>query len=192
MNAYVLAVEGLSSLKDIESLDENILRAARNAVNRTVDRTRTLSDKEIRSQIAFPARYLNDRLKVVKRASGRTLEAVISGRDRPTSLARFAKNRNPQATRKAGKVDLTVTPGRTTTIPNAFLMPLRNGNLGLAIRLKEGESIRNKKFVTKVGKGLYLLYGPSVNQVFRTVAEEKAAPEAADFLEREFLRLLEL
>lgn len=192
MTAYVIAVDGLTTLQDIDSLDDRILAAARNAINRATDRARTRSDREIRKQVNFPARYLSDRLRVAKRASGRNLEGVITGRDRPTSLARFAKNRNPAATRKAGEVKLTVKPGTTTTIPNAFLMPLRNGNLGLALRLKPGETIRNKKYLTKVSKGLYLLYGPSVNQVFRTVADEKAAPDAATFLEREFLRLLEL
>lgn len=192
MAAYVIAVDGLNSVQDIDSLDDNILKAARNAINRATDRARTRSDREIRKQINFPARYLSERLKVVKRASGRNLEGVIAGRDRPTSLARFAKSKSPAATRKAGEVKLSVSPGTTTTIPNAFLMPLRNGNLGLALRLKPGETIRNKKYLTKVSKGLYLLYGPSVNQVFRTVADEKAAPDASAFLEREFLRLLEL
>lgn len=192
MDAYVIAVDGLDQLIDIDSLDERILKAARNAINKAADRTRTRSDREIRKAINFPARYLSDKLTVAKRASGRTLEAVITGRDRPTSLARFAKNRNPAASRKAGGVSLVVSPNKTTTIPNAFLMPLRNGNLGLALRLKPGESIRNKKYLTKVSKGLYLLYGPSVNQVFRVVADEKAAPEAAQYLENEFLRLLEL
>lgn len=191
-NAYIVAVDGLDQLVDIDSLDERILKAARNAVNKAADRARTRSDKEIRKAINFPARYLSDRLSVVKRASGRSLEAVISGRDRPTSLARFAKSRNPSATRRAGGVQLAVKPNHTTTIPNAFLMPLRNGNLGLALRLKAGETIRNKKYLTKVSKGLYLLYGPSVNQVFRAVADEKAGPDAAGFLENEFLRLLEL
>lgn len=191
-STYIVAVDGLDQLVDIDGLDERILKAARNAVNKAADRARSQSARDIRKAINFPAQYLNERLSVVKRASGRTLEAVISGRDRPTSLARFAKNRSPATARKAGGVQLAVKPNHTTTIPNAFLMPLRNGNLGLALRLKPGETIRNKKYLTKVSKGLYLLYGPSVNQVFRAVADEKAGPDAAVFLENEFLRLLEL
>ena len=192
MSAYVVAVEGLESLQDIDSLDENIVKAARNAINRAAEMSRTKASKEIRKQIAFPARYLDERLKIVQRSSGRKLEAIIAGRDRPTSLARFAKDRNVAASRKRGRVDLVVTPGKTTTIPNAFLMNLNSGNIGLALRLKDGETIRNKKYLTKVGKGLYLLYGPSVNQVFRAVADETAGPEAAKILEREFLRLMDL
>jgi len=191
MDSYVVAVEGLAELDDISQLDERILRSARRAINRTTDRTRTRSDREMRKQIAFPARYLSTRLTVSKRAAGRSLEAVISGRDRPTSLARFARNKDVAAARRKGGVSVAVTPGQTKFMPRAFLMPLRGGNLGLAIRLREGESLRNKRKVAKLGNGLYILYGPSVDQVFRSVADD-AAPEAADFLELEFLRLMEL
>lgn len=192
MNNYVVAVEGLESIRDIENLDENILLRARQAINRTVDRARTRSDREMRKQIAFPARYLSSRLTVSKKASGRNLQAVITGRDRPTSLARFAKNKDIAAARRRGSVSVTVSPGQTRTMKGAFLMQLRGGNLGLAVRLKPGESLRNKRKMASAGKGLYILYGPSVDQVFRSVADEYAAPDAAEFLEREFLRLMEL
>lgn len=192
MDSYVVAVEGLSSLSDIQNLDENILLRARQAINRTTERARTRSDKEMRKQIAFPARYLSSRLAVSKKASGRSLQAVITGRDRPTSLARFAKNKDVSAARRKGGVSVTVSPGQTRFMGGAFLMQLRGGNLGLAIRLKQGQSLRNKRKLASAGKGLYILYGPSVDQVFRSVADEYAAPDAADFLEREFLRLMEL
>lgn len=192
MNNYVVAVEGLSSLSDIQNLDENILLRARQAINRTTERARTRSDKEMRNQIAFPARYLSSRLTVSKKASGRNLQAVVTGRDRPTSLARFAKSKDVSAARRKGGVSVTVSPGQPRFMGGAFLMQLRGGNLGLAIRLKQGQSLRNKRKLASAGKGLYILYGPSVDQVFRSVADEYAAPDAADFLEREFLRLMEL
>lgn len=191
-NDYVIAVDGLADLRDIENLDEEIVKAARQAINKAVDRARTRGAKEMQRQINFPARYLNERLRVSKRASGMKLEATITGRDRPTSLARFAKSTSASAARKNGGVSVQVNPGETKFMQGAFLMQLRGGNTGLAIRLKEGESVKNKKHMTKVGKGLYLLYGPSVSQVFRTVAEEQTGPEAAEFLEQEFLRLLDL
>jgi hypothetical protein len=191
-NDYVIAVEGLADLRDIDNLDEAIVVAARQAINKAADRGRTRADREIRQQVNFPARYLSERLKVSRRASGRSLEASITGRDRPTSLARFAKNKSASAARAKGGVSVQVSPGETKFMKGAFLMQLRGGNTGLAIRLKEGDSVRNKKYMTKVGKGLYLLYGPSVSQVFRSVAEEQTVPETADFLEQEFLRLLDL
>jgi hypothetical protein len=199
-NDYVIAVEGLADLRDIDNLDEAIVVAARQAINKAADRGRTRADREIRQQVNFPARYLSERLKVTRRASGRSLEATITGRDRPTSLARFATSSNVAASQKRGNVTVAVSPGARKVVgrkaggsgPTAFLMQLRGGNVGLAMRLKEGETVRNKKYMTKVGKGLYLLYGPSVNQVFRSVAEEQTVPETAAFLEQEFLRLLDL
>lgn len=195
MNDYVVVVEGLKDLKDLESLDPSILRAARLAVNKATDRGRALGARKIREQVAFPARYLsgeNGRLRVSRKATDKRLEGAITGQDRPTSLARFSRDRDPAATRRKGGVTVTVAPGHTKFMKGAFLMRLRNGNLGLAVRLKPGESIRNKSAVRKVGKGLYLLYGPGVDQVFRTVAQEDVAPYSADYLEQEFLRLLKL
>lgn len=191
---YIVAVEGLANLRDLQNLDVKILTAARQAINRTAERTKTASAKEMRQQINFPARYLtgaNGRLAVSRTATNRNLAAVISGRDRPTSLARFANDRSVQASRKRGGVDVTVSPGHTKFMQGAFLMQLKNGNIGLALRLKEGDNIRNKKKLVKVGRGLYLLYGPSVDQVFRSVSEEQV-PKAATMLETEFLRLLEI
>jgi len=197
--AYVVAVEGLSALDEIDALPEGILRAARQAVNKTVDRTRARSARNIRDQVNFPARYLSGqrgRLQIAKKASGKDLEGIIRGRERPTSLAQFVTT---GSVGKKGGVGLTVKPGTTRRMPRAFLIKLRAGsasidtkfNLGLAMRLRPGETIRNKTKAVKLAGNLYLLYGPSVNQVFASVADDNA-PEAAAFLEQEFTRLLDL
>lgn len=81
----------------------------------------------------------------------------------------------------------------------SFLVKLKSGNaktdtqfnLGLAIRLKPGERLRNKTSMTQLDHNVYLLYGPSVDQVFRTVRED-IAPDTASFLEAEFRRLLDI
>jgi hypothetical protein len=190
---YVVAVEGLESLRDLQNLDAAILRRARLAINATVERSQVSAAKEMRSQVDFPARYLtgaNGRLSISKYASETSLSASITGRDRPTSLARFATETDPAKTRQQGGVNVTVQPGKTVFMKGAFLMRLASGNLGLAIRLKAGETLRNKKKMLRVGKGLYLLYGPSVDQVFRSVAVGEAQ-NAAEYLEAEFLRLMD-
>lgn len=189
---YILAVEGLSSLEDIENLPEEILRNARNAINKAADRARTASDREIRKELNFPAQYLRSRLSVRKRASGSNLEAIISGRDRPTSLARFVTSRGPKVG-KAG-VNVKVSSSVAKRMNSAFVMQLRSGNLGLAIRLKPGVMLtgsRGAKRFSSKDSNLYLLYGPSVDQAFRTIlpAQEE---DTAEYLEREFLRLMEL
>lgn len=192
--AYVVAVDGLDSLENLNDLDPKIARYAQMAINRTARDMRSFSAKEIRRQVAFPARYLsgaNGRLQVSKKAGRGSLEAEITGRDRPTSLARFAKSRNVSASRRRGGVSVTVAPGQPRFMEGAFLMHLRGGNIGLALRLGKGGSLRNKREVRKVGPGLYVLYGPSVNQAFRGVAEDNA-DKASKTLQREFVRLLEL
>lgn len=98
---------------------------------------------------------------------------------------------------------MSVKPGSIKFMKKAFLVKLRRGtaltetvhNLGLAIRLKPGENIKNKKAMpasktNKNWKGVFLLYGPSVDQTFRSVAEQME-PEVKAFLEREYLRLME-
>jgi hypothetical protein len=195
---YVVAVEGLSAMRGLDSIPKDVTLAAMRAVNKATDRARTSSSKLMREQVDFPARYLSGqdgRLEITQRATEGNLEAAITGRFRPTSLARFARSGTPG---KNG-VRVEVAPGFAKLMRRAFLIRLRAGtadldtksNLGLAIRLKPGETIQNKKKAVQLKNGLVLLYGPSVDQVFRTVASD-VAPETADFLEAEFLRLMEL
>lgn len=197
---YTVAVEGLENLKSISDLPQDILLAATRAINKTTDRTRAESARLMRLQVNFPARYLSGQdghLRISQRATTGKLEGKILGRHRATSLARFSSGSiggNP----KSG-VTVSVKPGSSRVMRRAFLMKLRAGtdsidtrsNLGLAIRLRPGETIHNKRNMVKVKTGLYLLYGPSVDQVFRSVADD-VAPGAADFLEGEFTRLIDL
>lgn len=196
--AYAVFVEGIESVDFAKSISKNISLAAQRAINKTVDTTRTLSAKRIREQVAFPANYLapsGGRLSVVKKASTGDLSATIRGRFRPTSLARFVQG----TPRRGQAVQVAVSPGMARFMRRAFLIKLPAGstktdtkfNLGLALRLKPGETIQNKREAIKMASGLYLLFGPSVDQVFRTVAQDVSGP-AADQLETEFLRLLEI
>lgn len=192
---YVVAVEGLASLfDDFDNVSDKIKSRAAMAINATARKFRTESSREMRKQVAFQARYLdskaNGKLRVRQQASAHRLEAAIEGRFDPTSLTQFVVG-NKAHGRRAPK--LRVSPGSRTVIPNSFIMNLASGNQGLAIRLKKGETIRNKRKMVSFSKkdsNLYLLYGPSVDQVFRSVADD-VSPDAALYLEREFLRLTE-
>lgn len=190
--AYALFVEGLESLEDIENLDADILKNARNAVNKTADRTRTSAQRQMLQEVAFKAQYVQGRLTVSRKASGTNIEAVISGRDRPTSLARFVTN--PRA-KRGQRLGLMVEPGKPVELdkgqvtPRAFLIQLRGGNQGLAIRLKPGESLTKSRRAKKLADNLYLLYGPSIDQVFQGVAKDQSE-QALAFLESEFQRLM--
>ena len=143
----------------------------------------------------FPPGYLNDsRLGVTKRAKNADLATTITGRFRATSLARFVANPVPG---RRGGVRVEVKRGQSRVLPRAFIVRLRAGattsndkfNVGLAIRLKPGETLRNTKGARAVAldKGLYLLYGPSVDQIFRETGPQEA-PEVLKLVEQEFYR----
>lgn len=194
----VLTLEGLAALKNLEQLPREIQQAAYRAVNAAAENARTRSAKEIRNQVNFTAAYLSPaqgRLRVGKKANAGTLESNILARNRATSLARFATS---GAQNKEG-VTVQVKPGSARFLRRAFLIRLRKGtqltetqnNLGLAIRLPPGTRIDNKRQMVQVKGNLYLLYGPSVGQVFNTVRDD-VAPAVLDFLEDEFLRLLDV
>lgn len=200
---YVFAVEGLDAIKSIEDVPAEVMKAARQAINKTVDRARAAGAREIRRQVNLPASYLSgttSRLAVVKKASGDDLEGIVRGRQRPTSLARFVRGPlKPGRPARGSGVQVEVKPGAARFMKGAFLIKLKVGsesldtasNLGLAVRKKDGTKPKAAFRPMPIGKGLWLLYGPSVDQVFRSVAPE-IAPNAADFLETEFLRLMEL
>lgn len=193
---YIVAIEGLSeTIASIDEMPASVLRFARMAINTTTRKSRTLASRRIRDQVSFSATYLadgNGRLSITKTASDNDLEARIRGRFRPTSLARFVSSASSRGVR------VRVKPGSSELMRRAFLMRLRAGNAsidtksnqGLAIRLKPGERIANKRQMIQVSGNLYLLYGPSVDQVFSSVAEE-IAPETSEMLEAEFLRLID-
>jgi hypothetical protein len=197
MTVAVLA-EGLTGLQTyFDGLPDVARRAARLAVN---DTTRKVGYREaqrrIMEQVAFPGGYLDDpkRLRISKFATEDDLEAAVFARQRPTSLARFSAG---GSIGKAG-VRVQVARGVSREMGRAFLLRLPQGrnpvsdeafNLGLAIRLRPGETISRKSRMVAVpaGGGLYFLYGPSVEQVFSTVAQD-ISPEIAEEMATQFFR----
>jgi len=197
---FEVTLDGIDNLPDFDAAPEKIARVARMAINRTAERARARGAAEIMRQVAFPASYLrgeDSRLYIKKRSVGTNLEAIISGRERPTSLARFVRDNDPAAARRRGGLKVQVKPGEARFMKGAFLVKLRAGkektdtkfNLGVAIRLKNGQRPRNTRAAVQLDRGLWLLYGPSVNQVFRAVRDD-ISPETRDFLVAEFERLL--
>jgi hypothetical protein len=184
---FAFAVEGLSALSEFDEVPDQIRLAALRAVNKTAQRARTLSARAIRQQVALPARYLSSadgRLEISKRATRNELESVVSAERRPTSLARFVRGHQ----RKRG-VRVTVKPGAARYLRNAFLVKLRNNNVGLAVRTSGGPPRAAYK-PRMIFPNVYLLYGPSVDQAFQTVRQD-VSDETADFLEYEFNRLID-
>lgn len=179
-------------------LTEDIDKATWRALNTTADRTRTILDKRVRTKVAFPAAYLRPstgNLTVAERARNGNLEVVIRGRDRPTSLARFSARRVPGAPKGKKGIPVRVAPGVAKYIKRAFIIKLRNGNLGLAVRTTGGPP-RGAYVPRRITDNLWLLYGPSVDQVLNGVRSRNdglfgdVAPEALTIFETEFWRLI--
>ena len=192
---------------DVNSITGNqwnpkIETALLRSINKTADRARTLASQDIREQVAFPASYLAPSAKRLfvstKATKASPFEAVISGRDRPTSLARFS-NQKPLGggqRHRGGQVAVTVKPGVRRYIKRAFLITLNNSNVGLAVRT-DGGPPNNAYAPKEIGKNLWLLYGPSVDQVLSAASNgggiyEEIVPETLDFLNDEFNRQLDL
>ncbi len=194
MKVEVRAIQALDDF--LEAAPEITKAAAAFAMNTVIPRKgMTRYKKAMRTQIAFPAGYLEDEEKfgVTLSASPDRLESVISARHRPTSLARFATG---GAVGQEG-LAVKVKANRSSRLKKAFLVRLKAGtsldtdnfNLGLAVRVPGGQ-FRNKKDASRMvqlAKDVFLLYAPSVNQVFRAVAQTET-PAVLDEIETEFYR----
>lgn len=181
----------------IDSVPGNTRTAARLALNDVAAGSGLARyRKVVQSQTDFPNGYLNDeRLGVTRKATDGDLRVEIVGRGRPTSLARFATG--GQVGGAAG-VTVRVNPGSSRRFKNAFLVRLNRGasltdsgfNIGLALRLKPGDKLVNKRDQSNLvylSTNVVLLYGPSIDQVFRDVAETET-PEVVEAIVSEFIR----
>lgn len=150
--------------------------------------------KAVAAEVQFPAGYVDDKITMGQTATPTRLVASVVGRQRPTSLARFATSGAV-----GGKGGVTVrVKGGSQYMPSAFLVRLRQGagitddgyNLGLAIRLKEGMTLHKKDTsrMVHLERNVVLLYGPSVDQILRNEAAEAQTPEIVDAIATEFFR----
>lgn len=187
MSAFIRGSFLKEAREFFEALPEIAEEAAIMAVNQVTERKALPAiRRDMEAQVNFPRGYLDspDRLQFRQRARRGNIEAVITGRDRPTSLARFAPGQTPGNTRGKG-VTVMVKRGATATMKKAFIVNLKSGNRGLATR--DPGLIKRAYKPVALGRGVYLLYGPSVDQVMKAVADDNL-PMIADELSREFFR----
>jgi hypothetical protein len=186
----VAGLQGLDHLFRMAPAEAN--KAAKLAINQTAQRKAIpLSRDAMVKQVSWPADYLRreDRFGMAYWATDTRLEAGVRARRDATSLARFTglSSVPPRGT----KLTVRVQPGKRTTLKHSFLVRLRSGNLGLAVRLRPNEPLLNTVGAKIIHggplNGVALLYGPSVDQVFRTVAVDVSEP-TLDYLTTEFLR----
>lgn len=196
----------IEALSDVASYFERLPQAASSAasmaINQVVKRQgMRLAQDAIYDQIAFPSGYLSgDRLTVARYASPGSLEAVIRARHRATSLSRFAGNAPIGGGQFVSGGGRSAVPPITVRVKSksggkvirgAWLVRLNKGasfdqdnyNVGLAVRVRTGDvtgkwSTHQSWLVrpNDKGVGIALLYGPSVDQVFRDVSDTIAEP----------------
>jgi hypothetical protein len=195
MTVEVGAIKALADF--MEAAPEITPKAASLAMNTIIPRKGMVRyRKAIRAQVAFPGGYVEDedKFRVSRLSTPGNLEAAITARQRPTSLARFASGS------VGGEGALVrVKPGASVRLKRAFLVRLNQGitltnenyNLGLAVRVPGGSAaFRNKvdsSKMVRLGKDVFLLYGPSVDQVFKTVSVTET-PHVLNEIETEFYR----
>jgi hypothetical protein len=182
-------------------------KAAALAINDMTRKVYARSKKKIMSSVNLNASYLDGRdgseprLKITKFAKPGTLSASIVGRNRATSLNRFDAKQLYAPAKGGGrkKAGVSVHVKRSRKIPKAFFVNLKagnadGGNTGVAIRLPAGERIKGKKLPGKPlgsssrDQDVYLLYGPSVEQLFRNQVANEGLKYVEDHLDDEFQR----
>lgn len=201
MSGLDIETRGLDELiAHTRGIGGRIDEAAQFAVNDAARFARRVGSAQILDEINYPRSYLRGekgRLSITKFAARDDLVAEVTGRDRPTSLAQFATG--PKKFGRQRGVTVKVSKrGSGRRLASAFRIKLRRGksfdgenfNVGLAVRVKPGDSLRNSTAAVSMGNGLYLLYGPSVDQAFQGVAAD-IVDEVSDKLETEYVRQFE-
>lgn len=189
---FVIALDNVNET-DLKDQSDRIDRIMAMVVNRAAERGRAWIAADMKKQVNFPTHYLSKsgrRLTMLGYATPEDPERSIIGRREPTSLARFVTG----TVAKGKPVHVQVKSAQTRTIKNAFVINLRNNNKGLAMRLPNGQRPEAAYRPRRLASGLWLLYGPSVDQVFRGILqqEDQSYHQTENFLRSEFLRLLEL
>lgn len=185
----------MSSIDDatawLDKLPSEVKAAMRQAISTGARQTRVEVSRAIRRQAALKASYINQHLQT-KHSRGE-FESRIVATKRPVGLFNYsgrqltksAKRARGDASRaisqgrKAAGVSVRVKPtGKRKRMPNAFTLRLKgSGKTGMAIRTGSNRS------------DIKMLYGPSVDQMFRSDIDDHAAT-ASKHAGTEFARQL--
>lgn len=192
MAEFSVTIQGIKTLADLADLPKANQRLAQLAINKIARDARSQSGKLLRQQLNFPARYLSgkDGKITLKPASTGNLQATLSASSDPRSLARFQVG----TARGRGKIKVEVQPGGVRSLPGAFLLNIGENSL-LAVRSPTKPKGAFKP--RRLGKSLWLLYGPSVSQALLHDQGQEGIwvdmeDDLAGKLEVEYLRLLKL
>lgn len=206
MSVIVVAFDGIEEVASrFRRTPAQVDAAVMRALNKTGTRTRTRLARIIRDQVNLPASYLGPsagRLVVGEKATRSKLEVRIDGRDRPTSLARFSPDRAKATRGRVYSPGVAVKAGGSARpvggVEFSRLLVLNSGNIGLAVRTKGNARPAGAYSPTRMRNGMWLLYGPSVDQVLMGARARNGGAfgdvedEMMEFLRDEFLRLMKV
>lgn len=180
--------------RQLERYPQQARKAASMAVNDTAAWSKTQARILMQSQILLPRETLeNARFGVRQSATGANPEAVVSASNNPLGLSRFVVS--PKVPGAAYPKTRIKVGGRTIQWGQegqkggsyAFLLQTPNGADGVALALRTTTPLRNSRAARKIGRNLYILSGPSVNQMFARIAPE-LVPRIEERLQGEFAR----
>lgn len=170
-------------------LPANLKAALIKTINAVVPNVRELAIERITDQVALTKTYVRGRLYVSQRANNTDPTAVISGRVRSTQLRRYQGTQLYAAAKLPGKKRLAGTSVRVKTgngasvLKHTWIIKLKYGEVDAKAGLTMGIAER-----TGSGRNDYkILYGPSVDQVWRGVKDE-ITPDIELMLEDEWRR----
>lgn len=155
-------------LADVQSklahIKNGAARAVSRALNKSASKAKTRASVEIRKQVRLSAAYVREHLYGPSsgfqyKATINKLQARISAKRRGVLLRQFSTTKQRSMGRPKTLIRVTVKPGVSKRMPNAFWVNLLNNN-GLAIAVRDSA---NK---------LKVLHGPSLSQVLTTVKDD--------------------
>ncbi len=194
-------VNDKGGMKALDTLGKGLPRIIARSLNRTAERGRTESKRRIMRQVRIRPSDIDAKLTQGGKARNDRLRATLNAVSRPRSLANYVV----RVLSGARGVVVSVKRGKVITIRRAFLTKLKGyggrtdgrfGNVGLAIRLKKGESINSQRWEQNTTKdGRTLLYAPSTQQTFldnqrNGVAKDISKEFIPNTFEKEFDRNL--
>lgn len=193
-SSFVVGVQGLSKL-DLTDASPKLRMNTVRALNKVSATIRTRGSRLIRESYNFPASYLSPSSGnlIVLNANTQTLTSVIRARQRATQMSRF-KIRGTVGGRDG--VTVSIKTGATEYLRRGFVLKLNNGNEGVALHMRQGETLRNKRnkqygWISRKQKNktpIYVLDTVSVDQAFGSLRGQLGT-EAARLFQIEIERL---
>lgn len=167
--AYV-ALENVMDLDHLRQVLESSGPELIRAVNNAGRWAHGEAHKRITSGgVNWPGGYINDKTLGFRPAKnglrGNGGSAIITARSRPSTLSRFNATMVGDGLSRGVRVE--VMRGKPKTIWRAFTRQMR-GNALVMMREEEYRQLPNVNAQKYVWNGLVTLYGPSVDQVFKT------------------------